>query len=127
MIRRLFGRGARALEGRSKMRKLLLASLLVLLFLVPHGALAQPAAAPPQNAPEIGTAKVLAIGIGAILGAAAAQAIVVGDGVALVGGIAGGVIAAWWYQSEEGGKPAGPRQSPYEAEPGQPKRISAAL
>jgi hypothetical protein len=123
-----FGRGAPALEGGSKMRKLLLASVLVLLFLVPHGASAQSAAAPPaQNAPEIGTAKVLAIGIGAILGAAAAQAIVVGDGVALVGGIAGGVIAAWWYQSEEGGKPAGLRQSLYQPQPSQAKRISLAL
>jgi hypothetical protein len=114
-------------EGGSKMRKLLLASLLALLFLVPHGALAQPAGAPTQNTPEISTAKVLAIGIGVILGAAAAQAIVVGDGVALVGGIAGGVIAAWWYQSAEGGKRAGLRQPPYEPEPVQPKRISAAL
>lgn len=109
------------------MRTLLLASLLVLLFLGPQGALAEPPAAPLQNAPEIGTAKVLAIGIGAILGAVAAQAIVVGDGVALVGGIAGGVIAAWWYQSQEGGKPAGRPQSPYEREPPRPKRISAVL
>lgn len=110
------------------MRKLLLGSVLVLLFLVPLGASAQSAAAPAQKSAEVGTAKVLAIGIGAILGAAAAQAIVVGDGVALVGGIAGGVIAAWWYnQSTEGAGPASLRQSLFQPIPPHAQRISLAL
>lgn len=110
------------------MRKVLLGSLLALVLLAPVGASAQSAAAPPQQGSEVGTAKVLAIGIGAVLGAAAAQAIVVGDGVALVGGIAGGVIAAWWYnQSTEGAKPASLRQSLFQAPPLHPERISLAL
>jgi hypothetical protein len=55
---------------------------------------------PPQAASEgVSTAKVLAIGTGAVLGVIAAQAIVIGDGVALVGGVVGGVAAAWWYDS----------------------------
>ncbi|HEV2303483.1 MAG TPA: hypothetical protein VGR91_18105 [Stellaceae bacterium] len=110
------------------MRKLLLGSVFALLFLVPLGASAQSAAAPPQPSADVGTAKVLAIGIGAILGVAAAQAIVVGDGVALVGGIAGGVIAAWWYGEAAGGaKPAGLRQSLFRLDPPQAQRISMAL
>lgn len=108
------------------MRKLLLGSVLVLLFMVPLGASAQPAQGP--KTAEVGTAKVLAIGIGAILGAAAAQAIVVGDGVALVGGIAGGVVAAWWYgEAAEGAKPASLRQSLFRPDPPRAQRTAMAL
>ena len=37
-----------------------------------------------------------AIGVDAILGAAATQAIVGGEVVVLVGGVTGGPVGAWW-------------------------------
>ena len=40
---------------------------------------------------------------GALLGAAATQAIIGGQVVALVGGVAGGLVGAWWYENSSGG------------------------
>jgi phage tail tape-measure protein len=53
------------------------------------------------------TGKVVAVGIGALLGIVAAEAIAVGDAAAIVGGVAGGAIGAWWYTSS--GDSASPR------------------
>ena len=97
------------------MRNLILVGALALLVLSPLPAAAQQRAAPappptapaapvPQAAVEgVSSAKVLAIGIGALLGAVAAQAIVAGEGVTLVGGAAGGLLAAWWYEVASSG------------------------
>ena len=94
------------------MRNLIIVGALALLVLSPLPAAAQQRAAPapapaapaPQAAVEgVSSAKVLAIGIGALLGAVAAQAIVAGEGITLVGGAAGGLLAAWWYEVASSG------------------------
>ncbi len=90
------------------MRNLILVGALALLVLSPLTAAAQPKAAPapapafPQAA-GVSSSKVLTIGIGALLGAIAANALVAGEGVTLVGGAAGGVLAAWWYDNQDAG------------------------
>ena len=89
------------------MRNLMLAVVLVLSAMVPLSASAQqrPAQAPstPTLSVEgISSAKILAIGIGAVLGVVAVEAILAGDTVGLLGGVAGGVLAAWWYDSASG-------------------------
>lgn len=87
------------------MRNLILGAVLVLLAIAPLPAAAQqkPIQAPVATVEGISTAKVLAIGIGAVLGAVAADAVIAGDGVALLGGALGGVLAAWWYEGASGG------------------------
>ena len=87
------------------MRNLILVGALALLLLSPLTAAAQQRAAPapPPPAAGVSSSKVLAIGIGALLGAVAANAIVAGEGVTLVGGAAGGLLAAWWYDNPEAG------------------------
>lgn len=92
------------------MRNLILVGAFALLLLSPFSAAAQQKAAPSPAAPPtagaveaVPSAKVLAIGIGALLGAVAGQAIVAGEGVTLVGGAAGGLIAAWWYDNSNTG------------------------
>ncbi|HEV2337186.1 MAG TPA: hypothetical protein VGS13_16885 [Stellaceae bacterium] len=89
------------------MRNLILVGALALLVLSPLTAVAQPKAAPapafPQAAAGVSSSKVLTIGIGALLGAIAANALVAGEGVTLVGGAAGGVLAAWWYDNQDAG------------------------
>ena len=76
--------------------------------LLPFAALAQPKSAPPAPpAPPtqmmqmdgVKAGKVAAIGVGALLGVIAAEAVVVGDAAAIVGGVGGGIIGAWWYDS----------------------------
>ena len=88
------------------MRNLMLVGAFALLVLSPLAAAAQqqkPAPPPAASAAEpVPSAKVLAIGIGALLGAVAGQAIVAGEGVTLVGGAAGGLLAAWWYDNSAG-------------------------
>jgi len=92
------------------MRNLMLVGAFALLVLSPLTATAQqqrpappPATPPAASAAEpVPSAKVLAIGIGALLGAVAGQAIVAGEGVTLVGGAAGGLLAAWWYDKSAG-------------------------
>ena len=89
------------------MRNLILVGAFALLLLSPLTAAAQQRAAPtpptpptpPPAAAGVSSSKVLAIGIGALLGAVAANAIVAGEGVTLVGGAAGGLLAAWWYDN----------------------------
>jgi hypothetical protein len=90
------------------MRNLMLVGAFALLLLSPLTAAAQqkpvPLAPPAAGTVEaVPSAKVLAIGIGALLGAVAGQAIVAGEGVTLVGGAAGGLLAAWWYENSNGG------------------------
>lgn len=88
------------------MRNLILVGALALLVLAPLPAAAQQRAAPapaPTAIEGVSSAKVLAIGFGAILGAVAANALVVGEGVTLIGGIAGGLAASWWYDNSSGG------------------------
>jgi len=83
------------------MRNLILVGALALLVLSPLTAAAQEKA--PAAIEGVSSAKVLAIGFGAILGAVAANALVVGEGVTLLGGIAGGLAASWWYDNSSGG------------------------
>src|SRR5712691_7131414 len=95
-------------RGDYRMRNLILVGALALLVLSPLTAAAQQRAAPAPVAPAptnegISSSKILAIGAGAILGVVAAQAIVAGEGLTLVGGVAGGVLAAWWYDNSGGG------------------------
>ena len=45
----------------------------------------------------------MAIGIGAVLGVVAAEAVLAGDTVGLLGGVAGGILAAWWYDNASTG------------------------
>jgi hypothetical protein len=91
------------------MRNLILAGALALLFLSPLTAAAQQRAAPAPAAPAptiiegMSSSKVLTIGAGALLGVVAAQAIVAGEGLTLVGAAAGGLVAAWWYDNSGGG------------------------
>jgi len=92
------------------MRNLMLAVVLVLSALVPLSASAQQKPVQAPSAPTlsvegISSAKILAIGIGAVLGVVAAEAVLAGDTVGLLGGVAGGVLAAWWYDSA-GGSPS---------------------
>jgi hypothetical protein len=90
------------------MRNLILVGALALLVLSPLAAAAQQRAAPAPVAPAptiegMSSTKVLTIGAGALLGVVAAQAIVAGEGLTLVGAVAGGVFAAWWYDNSPGG------------------------
>jgi hypothetical protein len=89
------------------MRNLMLAVVLVLSALVPLSASAQQKPVQAPSAPTLSveglsSAKILAIGIGAVLGVVAAEAVLAGDTVGLLGGVAGGVLAAWWYDSASG-------------------------
>ena len=111
------------------MRNLMLVGAFALLVLSPLTAAAQQRPAPTPSAPPtasaaaeaVPSAKVLAIGIGALLGAVAGQAIVAGEGVTLVGGAAGGLIAAWWYDNSS----AGPSRAAMHAEAAGPELASA--
>ena len=90
------------------MRNLILVGALALLVLLPLTAAAQQRAAPAPAAPAptiegMSSTKVLTIGAGALLGVVAAQAIVAGEGLTLVGGAAGGLLAAWWYDNSGSG------------------------
>src|SRR5215467_7704947 len=93
--------------GEPVMRAVVIA--LSLLVLVSTGAVAQQPAPAPQASPmdNVNTGKVVAVGIGALLGIVAAEAVVVGDAAAIVGGVAGGLVGAWWYSS--GSETASPR------------------
>lgn len=91
------------------MRNLILVAALALLVLAPLTASAQQRAAPapppaaPRAAEGISSNKIVAIGVGALLGAVVGQAIVTGEGITLIGGAAGGLLAAWWYEVGSGG------------------------
>jgi energy-converting hydrogenase Eha subunit A len=86
-------------------RNLILVAALVLFAMAPLPAAAQqkPAQTLPATVEGIPTAKIVAIGLGVVVGAVAAEALIVGDGVALLGGALGGVLAAWWYEGASAG------------------------
>jgi hypothetical protein len=108
-----------------EMRNLMLVAALALLVLSPLAATAQPKATPapaaPSTAQGVSSNRLLAIGIGALLGVAAGQAIVAGEGITLVGGVAGGLLAAWWYEVGSGI----PTRAAMRAAPGAPAFASA--
>jgi energy-converting hydrogenase Eha subunit A len=87
------------------MRNLILVAALVLFAVAPMPAAAQqkPIQALPATVEGIPTAKIVAIGLGAVFGAVVADAVIAGDGVALLGGALGGVLAAWWYEGASAG------------------------
>ena len=70
---------------------------------LPAAAQQKPAQALPATVEGVPTAKIIAIGIGVVLGAVASEAVIAGDGVALLGGALGGVVAAWWYDGASAG------------------------
>jgi hypothetical protein len=84
------------------MAKLFIGALLSLLLLLPAPSMAEAQAAAQPPADSVSTAKVVAIGVGAVLGAVAAEAVVFGDSATLVGGLVGAVIATWWYDASGG-------------------------
>ncbi len=83
------------------MGKLLLGIALAVSLLLPIGASAQQApTAPSQPATDgVNTGKLVAIGVGVIAGVAVAEALGVVDTASLLGGVVGGYLAAWWYDS----------------------------
>lgn len=86
------------------MYRQLLGVALAASFLLSFGASAQPAAPPPpsQSQPAAdggGGGKLVAIGVGVIAGVAVAEAVGVVDTASLLGGVVGGYLAAWWYDS----------------------------
>jgi hypothetical protein len=88
-------------EETIDMRKLILAGALAFLVLAPLPAAAQQKLVleVPSSIEGVDTAKIVAVAIGAILGAAAAEAVIGGQVVAIVGGVTGGLIGAWWYDN----------------------------
>ena len=86
------------------MRNLILVGALALLVLSPWPVAAQQMAAPTPVAQTtiqgFPLNQLLAISVGAVLGAAAAEAIIGGQVVAFVGGVAGGLAGAWWYDND---------------------------
>ncbi len=93
------------------MRKVAILAMLALFGLLPFAASAQQRAPTPTPAPQaqgqmmdsVNVNKVLAIGAGVVIGAVVLETLAVGDAMVLVGGVAGGLIGAWWY--DNGGDP----------------------
>jgi len=88
------------------MYRLLLGMAIAVSLLLPFGASAQQASPPGQTPPTIegvNTGKLLAIGVGVVAGIAVAEAIGVVDTASLLGGVVGGYLAAWWYDSSNDG------------------------
>lgn len=116
------------------MHKWFLGVALALLVLLPFDASAQQQKAPPaqpqpqQTIEGVSTSKILAIGFGALLGVIAADAIILGDGVALVGGVVGGLAAAWWYDNagDVGAGRASMRQPAALSVPARAERVALA-
>jgi hypothetical protein len=85
------------------MGRLLLGIALAAFLLVPFGASAQQAPTPPSQSQPVAdganTGKLVAIGVGVIGGVAVAEALGVVNVVTLIGGVAGGYLVAWWYDS----------------------------
>jgi hypothetical protein len=89
------------------MRNLLLVGAFALLVLSPLTAAAQqkssvPTPTLPSTIEGVPTAKVLTIGVGVLAGAVVLEAIAGGEVFAVIGGAAGGLIGAWWYDSSNG-------------------------
>jgi hypothetical protein len=87
------------------MRIFALLATLALFGLMPFAASAQQRAPSPPQAPAAQSAdsinynKILAIGAGVVVGAVVFESVAVGDAMVLVGGVAGGLIGAWWYEN----------------------------
>jgi hypothetical protein len=103
------------------MRNLILVAALVLFAMAPLPVAAQQKPALPATVEGVPTAKIIAIGVGVVLGAVAAEAVIAGDGVALLGGALGGVVAAWWYD----GASAGPSRAALRQPVGTPVPVRA--
>jgi hypothetical protein len=84
-------------------RRLLIGVALALLVLLPVGASAQPKPpAPPaqaQTADGVNLDKIVAVGVGVLVGVLAAEALGGADALTLLAGVAGGYVGAWWYDS----------------------------
>ncbi len=84
-------------------RRLLIGIALALLVLLPVGASAQPKPpAPPaqaQTVDGINLDKIVAVGVGVLVGVLAAEALGGADALTLLAGVAGGYVGAWWYDS----------------------------
>jgi hypothetical protein len=83
-------------------RRLLIGVALALLVFLPVNASAQPK--PPSPPAQItldgpGLDKVVAIGVGVLVGVLAAEALGGADALTLLAGVAGGYVGAWWYES----------------------------
>src|SRR5260221_60264 len=89
-------------EGRM-IRRLLIGIALALLVLLPVGASAQPKPpAPPaqaQTVDGINLDKIVAVGVGVLVGVLAAEALGGADALTLLAGVAGGYVRAWLYDS----------------------------
>src|SRR5258708_7339684 len=87
--------------------------MLALFGLLPFAASAQQRAPTPTPTPApqaqgqmmdtVNVHKGLAIGAGVVIRAVVLETLAVGDAMVLVGGVAGGLIGAWWY--DNGGDP----------------------
>ena len=96
------------------MRNLTLALVICAVGIAPVAAGAAEAPIPVQANPpaatvDIDQGKLLAIGAGIILGAAAGSLVTL-RGATLVGAIAGGLIGAWWYGNHSDIAPLEPRK-----------------
>lgn len=85
-------------------RRFVIGVALALLVLLPVGASAQPKppAAPPaqaQTADGPNLDKIVAIGVGVLVGVLAGEALGGADAITLLAGVAGGYVGAWWYDS----------------------------
>lgn len=88
-------------------RRLVIGVALALLVLLPVTASAQPkppaSPTPPaqtQAASEgPGLDKIVAIGVGVLVGVLAGEALGGADALTLLAGVAGGYVGAWWYDS----------------------------
>jgi hypothetical protein len=85
-------------------RRLLIGVALALLVFLPINASAQPKPpAPPAQTQATsdgpGLDKIVAIGVGVLVGVLAGEALGGADALSLLAGIAGGYVGAWWYES----------------------------
>ena len=91
------------------MRGILAVLVVCLMALLPVAGNAQPATpgpAPAATAMSMDHGKVIAIGLGAVLGAVVLGAPGFMHGATILGAVVGGALGAWWYNGEHGGAPA---------------------
>lgn len=87
------------------MRRFSWIAAVLFVVMLPFSAMAQQRTPAPQPQPQqqgidgISTGKLIAIGGGAVIGAVLLESVVVGDAAALAGGVIGGFVGAWWYDS----------------------------
>jgi hypothetical protein len=85
-------------------RRLLIGVALALFVFMPLAASAQPKPpSPPGQTQATGDApnldKIVAIGVGVLVGVLAGEALGGADALTLLAGVAGGYVGAWWYDS----------------------------